>query len=150
MLDPLKRIMEKYKPLFTIMQADHNLRIMEKYKPLFTIIQADHNLRIMEKYKPLFTIMQADHNSRIMEKYKPLFTIMQADHNSIEMAKVSETPHVQIVFYDSQFFETCQLIKLKSISFQKLKIKLNSKVQFLIFDSLIYSFIQITILLFNS
>jgi hypothetical protein len=49
---------------------------------------------------------------RMMEKYKPLFTIMQIDHNSIQMAKVSETLHVQIVFYDFQFFETCQLIKL--------------------------------------
>jgi hypothetical protein len=58
---------------------------------------------------------------RMMEKYKPLFTIMQIDHNSIQMAKVSETLHVQIVFYDFQFFETCQLIKLESISFQKIK-----------------------------
>jgi hypothetical protein len=58
---------------------------------------------------------------RMMEKYKPLFTIMQIDHNSIQMAKVSETLHVQIVFYDFQFFETCQLIKLEFISFQKIK-----------------------------
>jgi hypothetical protein len=28
---------------------------------------------------------------------------------SIQMAKVNETPHVQIVLYDSQFYETYQL-----------------------------------------
>jgi hypothetical protein len=43
---------------------------------------------------------------KIMAKYNPLFVIMQADQNSIQMAKVSETPHVQIVFYDFQFSKT--------------------------------------------
>ncbi len=61
---------------------------------------------------------------RIMAKYKPLLVIMQADQNSIQMAKVSEIPHVQIVLYDFQFFETCQLIKLKSIKFQKIENKI--------------------------
>jgi hypothetical protein len=58
---------------------------------------------------------------KIMEKYRSLLTIMQANQNSIQMAKVSETPHVQIVLYDAQCFETCQLIRLKSIRFQKIE-----------------------------
>ncbi len=49
---------------------------------------------------------------KIMAKYKPLFVIMQVDQNFIQMAKVSETPYVQIVPYDCWFFETYQLIKL--------------------------------------
>jgi hypothetical protein len=40
-----------------------------------------------------------------------------ARSQSIQMAKVNETPHVQIVFNDSQFSETYQLTKLKSIRF---------------------------------
>jgi hypothetical protein len=44
---------------------------------------------------------------KIMEKYKSLLTIIQTNQNSIQMAKVNETPHVQIVFYDFQFFESC-------------------------------------------
>jgi hypothetical protein len=56
-----------------------------------------------------------------MAKYKPLLAIMQTNQNSIQMTKVSETPHVQIVLYDYQFFETCQLIILDSIIFQKIE-----------------------------
>jgi hypothetical protein len=48
---------------------------------------------------------------RIMAKYKPLLVIMQANQNSIQMAKVNETPNVQIILYDFQFSETYQLIK---------------------------------------
>ncbi len=58
---------------------------------------------------------------RIMAKYKPLLVIMQANQNTIQMAKVSETPHVQIVLYDFQFSATYQSIKLKCIKFQKIE-----------------------------
>jgi hypothetical protein len=40
---------------------------------------------------------------------------------SIQMAKVNETPHVQIVFYNFQFSETYKLTKLKSIRFQRIE-----------------------------
>ncbi len=43
---------------------------------------------------------------RIIIEYKPLFTIMQADQNPYKWQKVNETPHVQIDFYDYQFFKT--------------------------------------------
>jgi len=63
-------------------------------------------------------MLMLDLLKRIMAKYKSLLTIMQANQNSIQMAKVNETPHVQIVIYDFQFFESCQLIILKFIKFQ--------------------------------
>jgi hypothetical protein len=40
---------------------------------------------------------------------------------SIQMAKVNETPHVEIVFYNFQFSETNQLTKSKSIRFQRIE-----------------------------
>ncbi len=54
---------------------------------------------------------------RIMAKYKPLLVIMQVNQNSIQTAKVSETPHDQIVLYEFQFSKTYQSIKLKCIKF---------------------------------
>ncbi len=45
----------------------------------------------------------------IMVEYKSLLAIMQTNQNSIQMAKASEMPHVQIIFYDSQMSETYQL-----------------------------------------
>ncbi len=58
---------------------------------------------------------------RIMAKYKPLLVIMQVNQNSIQMAKVNETPNVQIILYEFQFSKTYQLIKSKSIKFQKIE-----------------------------
>jgi hypothetical protein len=49
---------------------------------------------------------------RIIVEYKPLLAIMQTNQNSIQMAKVSEMPHVQTIFYDSQISETYQLSSL--------------------------------------
>jgi len=56
-----------------------------------------------------------------MAKYKPLLVIMQVNQNSIQMAKVNETPNVQIILYEFQFSKTYQLIKSKSIKFQKIE-----------------------------
>jgi hypothetical protein len=66
-------------------------------------------------------MLMLDPLKRIVAKYKPLLVIMQANQNTIQMAKVSETPHVQIVLYDFQFSETYQSIKLKCIKFQKIE-----------------------------
>jgi hypothetical protein len=50
---------------------------------------------------------------------------------SIQMAKVNETSHVQIVFCDSQFSKTYQLIILESIRFEKIENQIEVGANFL-------------------
>jgi hypothetical protein len=63
--------------------------------------------KILKKMKTRWMSM-LDPLKSITVEYKSLLAIMQAHQNSIQTAKVNETSHVQIVFYDSQYSKTYQ------------------------------------------
>jgi hypothetical protein len=75
-----------------------------KFQKLVAITETNGN-KILKNMKTQWMSM-LDLLKRIIIEYKPLFTIMQADQNPYKWQKVNETPHVQIDFFDYQFFKT--------------------------------------------